>query len=937
MSVFPNVIRTVALCGVVVGLLAPTASAQQLLLNRSCERSDVSGWTEELTWDCTDRDPATPQDGSKYFWMDQTNPSGVLTLRQKVSATEGTVYSFTGQYFTEDLSGDDEDLAGIVVDLLDSSGSTTKIIVETGQSETDFVERTDGTWKTANGVERAPEGTVEARVELRVKDGASGGYVEAYLDDLQLIGKVQITEIMQNPSAVSDSDGEYVELYNSTASDISIGGWTLNGQSIGSVTVPARGFAVLCRNSDANQNGGVAACDDELSFNLLGDDSDTVTLADGSGVTIDQVNYDVGSGWPDPSGESIIFTALSETSTASNWAKAPRRERGFRLNESGDLGSPGRTGKDQLVQPSASVSSGSAGWQMLSAPVSGVNVNTLAQINLVQGFTDHFPGSDVNVYQWPGGTTSKDWQQPSQTTDLTNNLTNKGSGYIWYVFDGGNTRFTDTPPFSLSVPGIVRTSDITTDKLSGPSGAFHLLGNPYGQTLDLQGGVSLSGFSNQVQIWDPSDGSYVSVDASQSNLISAYQGFFVEKKSESDESVTFNASGRTFESADLKDGSPQVGQVGFRLTGQGPEGDTLTRDRALTLQARPEGTVGRDRYDASKLVPLAGRYVTAAFEALTSSESSLRAVSALPRTLSQEQVELPIVLHKSGADAVEALTLRWPEWTQMPDDWTLTLHDTAVDSTINLRTHSEYTFAAPDGKAAQGAASAQTSAETSSSVPVPRAPSSRTPHPQTKTASDSTRLVLVLGSSEIPVELTRLDAALEGREAVLRWRTASETNNAGFAVGHRGPGADSFQRLGFVSGQGTTDRAHDYRYRTDPLRTGTHTFRLRQVDTDGSKRTIRTVTLKAELKEPYQARVRPHPLSGRGTLELAVRDRQQVRVEVHDLLGRRVATLFNGALPANTTRQIPLRPGPVGLANGTYLLTIRGKTFVGTERLVIAR
>ncbi len=42
--------------------------------------------------------------------------------------------------------------------------------------------------------------------------------------------EVVINEIIQNPDAVSDSAGEWFELYNPTDSDIDIDGWTISGR-----------------------------------------------------------------------------------------------------------------------------------------------------------------------------------------------------------------------------------------------------------------------------------------------------------------------------------------------------------------------------------------------------------------------------------------------------------------------------------------------------------------------------------------------------------------------------------------------------------------------------------------------------------------------------------------------------------------------------------
>ncbi|UCH26910.1 MAG: lamin tail domain-containing protein, partial [Trueperaceae bacterium] len=78
-------------------------------------------------------------------------------------------------------------------------------------------------------------------------------------------GDVVINEIMQNPSAVPDSDGEWFELVNTTGSAIDIDGWTIRDDDSdshvinngGPLIVPAGGFLVLGNNADAGTNGGV--------------------------------------------------------------------------------------------------------------------------------------------------------------------------------------------------------------------------------------------------------------------------------------------------------------------------------------------------------------------------------------------------------------------------------------------------------------------------------------------------------------------------------------------------------------------------------------------------------------------------------------------------------------------------------------------------------
>jgi len=81
----------------------------------------------------------------------------------------------------------------------------------------------------------------------------------------------------------------------------------------------------------------------------------------------------------------------------------------------------------------------------------------------------------------------------------------------------------------------------------------------------------------------------------------------------------------------------------------------------------------------------------------------------------------------------------------------------------------------------------------------------------------------------LPVELSSFSAQRDGQSAVLTWSTASETNNAGFAVQHA-IGTEGFEQIGWVEGVGTTNEAQTYDFTAENLSAGTHRFRLKQED-----------------------------------------------------------------------------------------------------------
>ena len=89
---------------------------------------------------------------------------------------------------------------------------------------------------------------------------------------------------MQNPNAVSDTNGEYFEVYNTTGSDIDMNGWVISDAGseshaiASSVVVPANGYAVLGRNADNMANGGLTL-NYEYANIFLGNSDDEVILS----------------------------------------------------------------------------------------------------------------------------------------------------------------------------------------------------------------------------------------------------------------------------------------------------------------------------------------------------------------------------------------------------------------------------------------------------------------------------------------------------------------------------------------------------------------------------------------------------------------------------------------------------------------------------------
>ena len=186
----------------------------------------------------------------------------------------------------------------------------------------------------------------------------------------------------------------------------------------------------------------------------------------------------------------------------------------------------------------------------------------------------------------------------------------------------------------------------------------------------------------------------------------------------------------------------------------------------------------------------------------------------------------------------------------------------------------------------------------------------------------------------LPVELTALDAVKSGATVDLRWKTASETNNAQFVV-ERKRSEGQWSEIGAVEGAGTTETPQAYRF-TDarpPFEADALTYRLKQVDLDGSVSYSKTITVKRAVEEVTLQAPFPNPVRRQATIQFAVPERKKVTLRLYDVLGRRVKTLVDGQQDGRQQAQFDVS----GLSSGVYFLRLRAEGTRRTERLTVVQ
>ena len=184
------------------------------------------------------------------------------------------------------------------------------------------------------------------------------------------------------------------------------------------------------------------------------------------------------------------------------------------------------------------------------------------------------------------------------------------------------------------------------------------------------------------------------------------------------------------------------------------------------------------------------------------------------------------------------------------------------------------------------------------------------------------------------------DHRTDGDAIQLSWETTSETGNAGFRIQRRaGEGANGregvWTTVGSVEGSGTTSQAQSYRF-TDadlPYEADKLTYRLKQVDTDGTAHLSKTVTVERGVQELELLGTYPNPTRSQATVRYALPGTQDVTVRLYDVLGRQVRTLLSGEQEGRHQRTLDVG----ALPSGVYFLRLRAGGEMRTQKLTVVQ
>lgn len=186
----------------------------------------------------------------------------------------------------------------------------------------------------------------------------------------------------------------------------------------------------------------------------------------------------------------------------------------------------------------------------------------------------------------------------------------------------------------------------------------------------------------------------------------------------------------------------------------------------------------------------------------------------------------------------------------------------------------------------------------------------------------------------LPVNLLSFVSSVNKNEVKLSWATNTEENNSGFDIERKN--INSWEKIGFIQGHGTTGMSQQYYFTDKNLSSGAYKYRLKQIDFNGNYRYYELNT-DAVIGVPSTSRLNqnyPNPFNPSTTISFELSQAGNVQLSLYDISGRLVMNLFNGYSEAGYNTY---RLNAQNLSSGVYYYTLKTDNFTQTKKLAIVK
>ena len=191
----------------------------------------------------------------------------------------------------------------------------------------------------------------------------------------------------------------------------------------------------------------------------------------------------------------------------------------------------------------------------------------------------------------------------------------------------------------------------------------------------------------------------------------------------------------------------------------------------------------------------------------------------------------------------------------------------------------------------------------------------------------------------LPVELSSFSSSVNKNDVTLNWITSQELNNQGFEIERKGNhtlSSDQWQKIGTVSGNGTSSSVNNYSYKDRNLSTGNYSYRLKQIDFNGNFEYFNLqnevnigIPSEFSLSQNY-----PNPFNPGTSIDFDLPVDSKTSINIFDLSGREVAKVIN---EFKTAGYYTVNFNASGLTSGVYFYRLTADNFSTTRKMLLVK
>ncbi len=191
----------------------------------------------------------------------------------------------------------------------------------------------------------------------------------------------------------------------------------------------------------------------------------------------------------------------------------------------------------------------------------------------------------------------------------------------------------------------------------------------------------------------------------------------------------------------------------------------------------------------------------------------------------------------------------------------------------------------------------------------------------------------------VPVELTAFTTETLNGAVIIKWQTATETNNSGFEIQKSEKpnvnGQTEWEKITFVDGRGTTTEVTNYTYNDKVIKPGTYLYRLKQIDFDGT--TTFSSEIEVVINGPAEFALMqnyPNPFNPATTIRFTLPVKKDFVIAVYNSIGEKVAEVFKGEMEEGYHE---VKFDASNLSSGVYFYRFESTQFVDVKKMVLLR